>query len=274
MAAKEGDRIRLVSGYKRVLACGWLAKPVHVRFVSGEDLQKGRMYLHLNLDHQLTGSKLLACARFFQSELKQGAGVFLHDELCGVVPRQLIEHLQQWLCIEDSWDQGVHAGRVPFEAGSVLARLSPQDRKALAPFFNRLSWSWNKARNFLNRILESAKRDRLPVVTLLDQGRLFDLLEADLSPKDCQKQLLEGVYKIRYPVLTQLEQGFQRLQDDLGKKSGWRIEPEQHFEANGFFLRTRITQKADLDRALTQLQNLAEDACFDPVWKWQQENLD
>ncbi|MFW6055482.1 MAG: ParB/RepB/Spo0J family partition protein [Thermodesulfobacteriota bacterium] len=274
LAAEEGGGIRLVSGYKRLLACKSLGRPVWVRFVVGDDLYKGRLYLHANLYQEPAGAGLVSCARFFQTQLeKKEVRGFLEEELRGVVSAKALDQVEKWLSLEGFWVQALKKGRVPFEAGPLLASVCLDDRESFALFFDSLSWSWNKARNFLTWTLESAKRDRVSAARLIQREGLLDILQKDLSPNDMQKHLLQRAYSLRYPALTRLEQGFKALQDDLGKKGVWRILPEQHFEVNGFTLQTRIRERDDLERALLQLQDLRDKGSFDPIWRWQRENL-
>ncbi|MCF8104333.1 MAG: ParB/RepB/Spo0J family partition protein [Desulfohalobiaceae bacterium] len=274
LAAEEGGGIRLVSGYKRLLACKELGRPVWVRFVVGDDFRKGRLYLHANLYQRPSGAGLVSCARFFQTQLKtEEVRGFLEEELRGFVSGKVLDQVEKWLFLEGFWVRALKKGRVPFEAGPLLASVCLDDRESFISFFESLSWSWNKARNFLTWTRESAKRDRVSTARLVQREGLLDILQKDLSPNDMQKHLLQRAYSIRYPVLAGLEQGFKALQDDLGKKSVWRILPEQHFEANGFTLQTRIRERTDLDRALEQLQDLRDEDSFDPIWQWQRDNL-
>lgn len=274
LIAREQGRFRLVTGYKRVAACRELQRPVRYRSINGNDLCKGRMYLHLNLQRRITGSGLVRAARFFQSVSDSKDRNGLESEFEGLVPAKMLGVLKHWLHLEPFWDEGLHAGRVPFEAGPVLAGLEASDRQACEPFFTELSWSWNKARHFLNQLLESAGRDGLQPAALLRRERLADILQKELSPNDCLKELLQRSASIRYPVLTRLEGSFQAVQADCVRKTRWRILPEQHFETNGFLLQTPVRSRKDLERSLEQLRRLLEQEAFEPVWQWQQEHLD
>lgn len=274
LVAQEQGCYRLVTGYKRVLACQKLQRPVRCRIMTADDRMKGRVYLHLNRQRRITGSGLVRALRFFQAVPGCKDRTGLESEFEGLIPAKMLKVLLHWLHLEPFWDAGLHAGRVPFEAGPILSGLEPLDRQACEPFFTELAWSWNKARQFLTQLLESAKRDGLQPAALLRQERLAEILGKELSPNDCLKALLQRSERIRYPVLTRLEHSFQTVQADSVRKTRWRILPEQHFESNGFVLQTRISSPQDLERSLGQLQRLSEQGAFEPVWHWQQENLD
>ncbi|MCF8109814.1 MAG: ParB N-terminal domain-containing protein [Desulfohalobiaceae bacterium] len=274
LVAREQGCCRLVTGYKRVLACQKLQRPVRCRIMNADDRMKGRVYLHLNRQRRITGADLIRALRFFQTVPGCKDRIGLESEFEGLVPGKMLGVLKHWLHLEPFWDAGLHAGRVPFEAGPILSGLEPLDRQACEPFFRELAWSWNKARQFLTQLLESAKRDGLQPEALLRRERLTEILGKELSPNDCLKELLQRSHSIRYPVLTRLEQGFQTVQADCIRKTRWRILPEQHFEINGFLLQTRVSSPQDLERSLDQLQRLSEQDAFEPIWHWQQESLD
>ncbi len=274
VVAREQGRFLLVSGYKRVLACRELQRPVRFRTISGNDLLKGRMYLHLNLHRSITGSSLIRAARFFQAVSDSDGQTGVEPEFEGLVPKKMLAALRHWLSLDSFWEEALHAGRVPFEAGPILASLKISDRQACKPFFKELSWSWNKARNFLNHLLESAKRDGLHLADLIQEEQFADILQKELSPNDCQKALLQRSTGIRYPVLSRLEQSFQAVQADCLENSRWRMLPEQHFETNGFILQTKISSQRDLERSLQQLQKLCSEDAFAPIRHWRQDHLD
>ena len=274
LVAEEGGRILLVSGYKRILACERLGRPVQVRSMAGDDRHKGRVYLHLNLHRRPTGPDLVRAARFFQTTAETGETASAVRELEDLVPSKMLLGVRQWLHLEPFWEAALYAGRVPFEAGPLLASLGPADRSACEPFFESLSWSWNKTRYFLNPLLESAGREGLDLASLMHREGLANLLVQGRSPNDIQKELLQQSVRIRYPVLTELEQSFAAVRADCLRKSRWRVQPEQHFESNGLNLQTRIRNQQELAESLEQLRLLSAEAAFEPIWQWQREHLD
>lgn len=274
LIAEEGEHQVLVTGYKRVQACRNLGRRVRIRYQNANDLMKGRIYLHLNMNRQLSGSQLLKAARFFQSIRQQDDSKLVLKEFEDLISMKKCSILDSWLGLEFFWDQALHAGRVPFEAGPVLSVLYESERQACKAFFRQLSWSWNKFRNFFEPLLESARRDRSTLEKIISREGLLEYLDMDLSPNDCQKALLQCSHRIRYPGLYRLESDFSRLQEQFRRTSRWRILPEQHFESNGVNLQTKIRTQEDVQHSLEQLQKLAAQEAFAPIWQWQQEHLD
>lgn len=271
----QGDRYILVSGLKRVQACKELNKEVPVHIVSADnEIDRARIYITLNLTGIKSILDIVICARFFQSRLsEQEFSRFLSKEMAECMSRRCLSGLLDWLSLSPYWDKLLSAGHIHFEFASYLARLTEQDLGIMYPLFDKLSWSKNKAKNLITWLFEISLREDCLLSDLIRDMKLLEILEQDLSPKDCQQRILNKVRCLRYPCLTQLETEFSGLQNDLMPLKYWRLFPEQHFETNGLYLQSLIRDRSDTEQALGELQDLVRRERLQPFWDWQDKRF-
>ena len=265
----------LVCGWKRVQACHSLDLSIPCLPITADDLACAEIFLHCKAEELRSGPSALAWARYIFSRLpKQEAEKRCASSLRPLLGTKDWRCLQAWLGLDQEWDQLITQGRVPFELGPVLAGLEQSESRDFLPLFSHSAWSLNKARQVATWLIELAKGEGRSVHDLLKKRGIFDILNRDLSPKDTQQAVIHRVRAARVPALTKLEQEFDRLQEEVTRKTNWRIQPEQHFESNGLRLQTQIRSQADAELALAELQSIVESSDLQRIWSWQERALD
>jgi len=263
---------QLISGYKRFMACRELNRQVLAKEIKADDVAKACLYLQENAYRITKTIDFLPWARFIQS-IQENYKDLVWTELSTYIPSKELNLILTWLELPSSWDDHLLENRLTLDLAPLLAGLNSFDLQALKPFFSCLRWSKNKAKNLISHLFESAKRDQNTIAQIISDHRLDSILSQNLSPKDCQQKILQLTKEIRFPALSSLEKGFLELQKKVRQRTIWRIEPEQHFETNGFYLIALVRKKDDLLRSVDQLQGLLENGFFDQVWDWQDRNL-
>jgi hypothetical protein len=265
----------LVCGWKRVQACRSLNLSIPCLPITADDLACAEIFLHCKAEKLRSGPLALAWARYIFSRLqKQEAEKRCASSLRPLLGAKDWRCLQAWLNLDQDWDQLITQGRVPFELGPVLTTLKLSESHDFLPLFSHSNWSVNKARQMATWLIELSKRDGRSVHYILKDLGIFDILNRDLSPKDAQQAVIHQVRGARFPALTKLEQEFDRLQEEVARKTRWRIQPEQHFESNGLRLQTQIRSQADAELALADLQSIVESSDLQRIWSWQEVTLD
>ncbi len=275
VVCRQVDRYILVSGFKRVQACMELNKEVPIIVITVDnELDRARIYVSLNLDKIDSILDIIVWARFFKSRLTATEFTsFMSEEVDHSIKGLSLAGLQDWLDLPPDWDKLLSAGHIHFDLASYLNRLTVQDLQALFPFFEKLSWSRNKARNLLTWLFETGRAKERPVSDLVTDLGLFEILAQDLSPKDCQQRILDKVRAWRYPCLKKLEDEFFGLQKKIQPMKYWRLFPEQHFETNGLYLRSLVRDRSETYKALAELQEVVREERLKALWDWQEKRL-
>ncbi|MFO7877801.1 MAG: ParB N-terminal domain-containing protein [Desulfovermiculus sp.] len=265
----------LVCGWKRVQACRSLGLSIPCLAVTADDLACAEISLHCNAEQVRSGPMALTWARYIYSRLsKEEAGEFCASSLQPLLGTRVWRCLQAWMGLDRDWDELIAREQVPFELGPVLAARGPRESRDFLPLFSHSAWSLNKAKQVVTWIAELGKKKDRSVHELLKEMEILDILDRDLSPKDAQQAVVHQIRRARFPALSRLEHEFARLQKEVAGKTGWRIEPEQHFETNGLIIQARIRSQAEAERVLAELESIIQSSALDRIWSWQERELD
>jgi hypothetical protein len=266
----------LVCGWKRVQACRRLELPVPCLPVAADDLACAEIFLHCNAEEMSSGPTALPWARYIRSRLPQKEA----EEFCALSLEPLLgaknwRCLRAWLDLDGDWDRLIAKGNVPFELGPAIAFVGPDAARDLLPVFTPWAWSLNKARQVVTWLSELAEGSARPIGEILQELKITKILHRqELSPKDAQQAVMHRVRQARFPELSRLERDFDHLRSQVEGRTGWRIQPEQHFETNGLTLQARIRSQADAEQVLSELRSIVESPELKRIWSWQEQELE
>nr|WP_231117011.1 ParB/RepB/Spo0J family partition protein [Pseudodesulfovibrio alkaliphilus] len=261
--------LELVAGYARVAALGRLGRPVLARLVETENpAEPGLLYLADNAQRPLDDAMRLAAWHHFRPLLDDAR---LAEEVLpclGITPGSRdAKLLADWLSLPKQWQGNLAAGRVPLAAGTVLSRMTDADRQAVAPLFAELSWSRSNAVNLLTWLFEAARMTGRPVARIMTEQGMEQTTQRGLSPKDAMSRLAALAREARHPTLSAMQARFTAAASDLTTGTRWRITQPDHFETDGVELSARIASPDQLERAVRDLQIMAERPSWHQLWK-------
>ena len=265
----------LISGLKRLRACSANDQNVLGITLNCSELEKGHIYLHSNLQRISGAASLLPAARFFQKRLLQDEwSSFWHSELSQLLNRKELKLLDDWLRSDGDWDYLVCSGHISLETAPWICGFSRRDLCALEPFLSSMYWSRNNSVSFVKWIFEIAQSRDLTVQQFLEHCSLPELLQEEISPRDCQKKILDLLRAERFPNLYSLEAEFSRLQKEVASGTGWKVIPEQNFETDRLYLQAKVEGPADLESAVQGLGEIKDRGSLHRIWQWKKDNLD
>jgi hypothetical protein len=273
LVVQEQEGYRLCTGYKRWSGCRSLGIPLLARKVEADPVHRGRLNLQANLPAPLEDAVLVRAARFFQSCHGAGEAAGLEQELADLLHPKRLQVLRAWLGLPRAFDGHLAAGRIPFEAGPVLARCGAGELKALEPLFAELRWSKRRAEELLSWLLEASRRDGVGLEELMERRGMLELSRSDLGPKDRLERLSAEARALRYPELTAIEAEFGAFQREVARSGHWRLEADQSFETDRVLLQARLGSPRDLEQAGEELRRLVESDLMDRLRRWQQQRL-
>lgn len=273
LLVREGGCFFLCTGYKRWAGCRALGISLLARETRADDLQKGRLSLQAHLPAPIEDATLIKAARYFQHCRPKEGTSFIQRELASFLHPKRLRILLSWLSLPRDFDRHLKEGRIPFQAGAVLAHYQERELEAVEPLFAELRWSQSRAVQFLNWLLEASRREGTGVQELVAQRGLTALSRAEQSPKDRLERLSAQARALRYPELTAIEAEFSQFQQQVRRTGYWRLEAEPSFERDTVFLQAQIASARDLEKAEAELRSLREARLMDRLRCWQEQRL-
>ena len=272
LVARQGKNFILIDGVRRLEALGGLKREVLASVIEAPtDLDKGLARLAANQAYtwgeQARPDTLLPVLRFFLTLPEaERLDAFLPGHL-GLQPRSKTWRLlKSWCALfpaQEEWDAHLTAGRVSLPCVEPLAKLEPEDRDFLEPFFRELAWSASAARQLVTLLFETARAQGRCVAALPGAADLHGLLDAELSPKDRMARILDGARRLRYPTRSAMEDTFAVLGRELTAGTPWRVTPEVQFETDALHLTAKMRSPEDALTAAESLRDMARST----LWK-------
>lgn len=257
----------LVAGAARLQVLASLNQEVLCLDVGAQSpWDKGLIYLASNSHQSLDDASLIQALRFFQHiDAHQLETIF---PLLGIDSRsQRAQLARSWLALPLTWDEFLFAGRVPLACAPLLQGMEDHDLHALYPLFTTLSWSRSAGVKLLTWIKEIMMREAKSVGQILEVTRVYEILEAQLSPKDRIAKISALIWAYRYPHWSALEEKFNQAVQSMTARSPWQVLQTDLFETSFVDLKIRINNQEDLHRAVHQLAALVSHDAWELIFK-------
>lgn len=268
LVCDDGDGPTLVAGHARLAALAEAGSTVLARLVKDADeTDKGLLYLADNAHRPLDDGMRLAALRYFAPRVD---GDRLRRDILprlGVKPRSKDARLLlAWLDMERPWRERLEKGNAPLAAAAPLARMSAEDRAAVAPLFDSLSWSRMNGVNVLTWLYETAKMTGSTVAGVMDRAGMPALLGQGLSPKDAIARLTGAAREARHPELNRLQSRYAEAASAITAGTRWRMAQPDNFETGSSELSVQIKTPEQLARAVKELEALAASPAWGRLW--------
>ncbi len=253
----EGEAPVLVAGYKRYLGLKKLSKKIKALRVNVPDpWDKGVAYLISNQGQSLDPGRIIRALRYFTPLNRDMSRIY---QLLGIPERTRQNNLfRAWLKLPPAWDELLTRNPRLLPNAHVLSLLLPKDLEVLFPFLDKLDWSRNKARIFLELLVRISSGKGMNVRDVPGLLNLDELLVKDLTPRDKMEAMLKALYRAAYPkyykLLDQTEKDMNRLISD----TRWSCTHPDHFESRDLEFRIRVSSPGELKAAADQLRKIAD----------------
>lgn len=258
----QGSEKILVAGYKRALALKLLDRKVlALEIPMADSCLKGMIYLLSNQGQVLDQAKIIHALRYFASIDHLSEEVWKQLELSPGSKNQRL--WQSWLTLPGNWDKLLSKNNICLECSHILEQTAPGDLDLLYSFFADLSWSRGNSINLLTWLTEKARMDHASLSAIIEKLKLEQILNSGLSPNDKIKSILKSVFQARYPILSQLKNDIAQRLGSISRESRWRMEHKDDFESREIQISTLITSQKDLEKALSQLEQIFRSGAFE-----------
>ncbi len=264
VVVREGThRPLLVCGYTRVAALRHLQQKVVAVFRGIDHPDLALAYVHSNSGRIPSPGQTSAALRYYCRD--EDRRHLMYQALDIPLGSTHFRQWENWLQLESPWDPLLDKGHLPLKAADILAALTSADRDALFPFFTRLSWSRNKALQFLNWAYESGRIYGEAPAEVIRKSKLPQILEQDLSPKDAISALLREMQTIHSPHITAFREKKNNICRELTAGTCWRAEHADNLESKKLHISTDIASARELDQRARELSQMAESGAFE-LW--------
>ena len=262
----------LLAGRKRVLAARRLKLPLPAFGVdlgrgSGRAVDAGKLYLASNLGQPVGELRLVRAGRYFSELMGFGDFKAACADLLGLAGRDKTwDSLAAWLGLPLWLDERLAAARLPLAAAPLLAGLSAEELASLRPYLEYAGFSRNQLAAILEPLRELALGRVCALSGLLDSPEFAGLRGLKLSPADFTARLAGLVRKLRYPLLSEMENKFADKVKELTRGTGWKITASQSFESDCVRLEASLSGAAELEDLLRQLEGMRGAGAWEELW--------
>ncbi len=267
---KEPERLRIVSGYRRLRACQRLGKKAVPCQVVDPKTAFADLYLyqlHENLDRGFnTIEQILAV---------QGLSRFMDEEtlvrdylpLIGLPPQKAL--LKRWRSLGRVspfyWPFLLNGRLHPETVERVLVEFPGLSEVLLSWFvFLRLSFQHQKAFLFDLQEIAARRKENLEKQASL----LFNLPEfysRSTTPAQKAEKMRKIFREILFPLLTEQEQCFRTIQKRLGLGSEIKLTPPPFFEGGRYELKIGFSNRQQLQEALQRVSRAVAQGKLDDL---------
>lgn len=265
------DRLILISGWKRVLACkalsfssipAWMVK-------TDSDLDAFLLAFHENRatrEFSLLEKAEILCRlrRFGENEQK----IVKHYLPLLRIP-QTSYYLDLYLAIsrfDRDLKSFIHEKNMSLTSLEYLAEFKPKERRLLLPLL--LPLGQNKQKELLQGLREISLRNDLPVEKILTSKPLTRILDSEkLSPLQKSERIRQRLRDQRYPHLSSSEKTFEQALRKAGWPEDMTIAHSPFFEEEGITVTFRFKDEEEFKSHLKRLQQVASREGFSKVFK-------
>lgn len=151
-------------------------------------------------------------------------------EIIGYKPnKHQLNELLSLLNLEETAINSIHKGKVPLKIGKKLDKLSQEDQRLLVGLIDKYHFGGSKQHNFVQMVIELAKRRKCPINEILCTWEEQDVTDAKNIPQQ-GGQLLDFLQHQCSPELLKAESAFQQRIHQLDLPKHFQLQHSLSFE--------------------------------------------
>jgi hypothetical protein len=265
----------IIAGFRRIHAAGSLGwKTVYCRVASRSelgDLEGLMLNLHDNLTVRTLNEveKGMALSRL---AVHYGTEEVLSRfmPLLGLASHQPLYRL--YLEMEEGLSQEekeyVADGSVSFAALKAAMTVETTSRLALLRMLHNLMLNINQQIQFIDYIIDLSHSNHKNIVEILQAPPLGDLCrQTSMNGPQKARAILNCLRSIRFPALSQVEQGFKASVSRLNLPKGVRIAPPPYFEGPELKMEILFRHGRELKEKVDHLARIEALKTIGPPWE-------
>jgi ParB/RepB/Spo0J family partition protein len=161
----------------------------------------------------------------------------------------LIDHLKLYILAEDC----------SLTNAVKLSSFSQEDQDHLSVVIPMLKLNENTLKEVLAFLEEVMRRDRISLLSLLDRTNVLAIVRNDgLSRPQRTQRVRKALWAERYPMLSRMEEEFERLKRELHLSPGISFHHAPYFEEEGIRVSFRFVDSKKLREIVEKLHSISE----------------
>jgi ParB/RepB/Spo0J family partition protein len=263
----------VIAGFRRIAACmelNWPAIPACILPADTTDYECAQIAVSgnalerpLNLIEQSRAFGLLATYGVDDSGFSATAVVL------GLPGNPVvIEKIKRLAVLDPVIQDAVLTGALSLAMALELAELDRATGSFLAGLFDDLKLGLNKQREFVTLVREIAKRENVPMRSILEEDPIRATCNAkDLDRVQKTRALRTHLRQRRYPAISDAENFFKHHLKKLKMGSHITLDPPRDFEGPDFTLRASMRCPGDLDALLSTLNRIRQHPSLQAIFE-------
>ncbi len=260
------DEYTVICGYQRILACqklGWVSIDAKViSRLSEEDILL--LVLHDNLSsrgfneiEKAVVIEKFMCIGYSYDRLIAEIASFL-----GIPPKiKIIEKFLSVLRLDSEIKRCVANGELELEKVFLLVELEKMDKEIVfRTLFRESSTNINETKAIIRNLLDLKLIKKQGMVELLSSKEVTNiLLDSKYNKRQKGEMVCRLIKHMRYPVISEKEDGFSVLCRELGIDNDIRINHSKYFEGDEIRITIKASNedklKANLEKLISNIKN-------------------
>lgn len=273
----------LISGKRRVQTLFELDKTqsVTVHIFSPHELSELDAF-HLNLFENLAVrllnpiEKSKAIALLTQN-LKISAEILLKDYLYHLnlpVKEETIYEYMKLQNLDEKTKELVASGILQVDSAVQLLKLSKTDSLIILNLIQNLHLGINSQKTLIKLAWEIFKKKGIPFSELMEQETVKKILDQEKwSPSQKWARLESELKKLRYPILSDLENQFKNLKKEMKLPPSLTLQNPAYFETSDYLLQFRFKNLEEFREHLKTLNGVGSSESLKQLFKLTAEDV-
>ncbi|MDY7033535.1 MAG: ParB/RepB/Spo0J family partition protein [Thermodesulfobacteriota bacterium] len=175
----------------------------------------------------------------------------------------VLNRIKPLIHLDKEFKDAVAEGSLDERAAVKLLSFSHDERKILFGLLLRLRFGKNKQNEIIDTIHDIVKRDGCPVSEVLDSKELRKVLDdPNLNIPQKGERVRNFLRKLRYPRITQAEEGFMEMKRGLNLGENIKLIHPPFFEGEKWRIEFQFSTTGELKENIEKLGSVANEIEF------------
>ncbi len=278
--ASSQSRYRVVSGFRRILAClelGWKAIDARILPANARDIDVFSLAIADNAQHRdlhlIEQARAAAGLSAFFSDtgelaaFAKGLGLSLNKTLVSRLLR--INRLPEFM------QNRIVSGAVSMTTALEMEALPPEGAEALSRLFEEVRPSLNEQKEILALVKDIAGAEEQSIADIISRGAVADIRRnGGYNRKQKTARIRSLLKKRRYPAISRFEALFTEKLRNLDLPEKMDFQPPPEFEGQEFSVRFRFQSPAEFGSLVGALERMAQDPNFAAIMNKSDDDSD
>ena len=249
-----GDFYIIISGRKRIIAAKYAGMDEVLTLVYDSKIEKRHAMTMSLLDNFPHREYTAVEASWVINRIAEDFKVYEDDIIRDFFPllhlppsKKILKELLLISELSDEVKKVAHNRRYPIKVLTRWLDFGEDDRGKIAGLISGAHFGTGAATEILNLLSDLTTRDGTSVRVILENDEIKAIIDDEnLSQNEKGERLREALRRLRYPMLSELEQNFKKYSDSLKMPGGAKITHPPYFEGDTLELKISFKDKKGL----------------------------